>query len=353
MDKQSKHHAKMQEDFSYFNPQAKLKDKVKSHGKDKSKKYSGKSSCCPPEHCRPKCCICPPGATGATGPQGPQGPQGFTGIPEGFFGNGSDGNIDLCAVLNGTAVLPSNGPIERRNYEFVLTRDAHFLTLNVCGKLNTKGYRIFARQLLELISPNAENQAIICNNGCDGTHTCGGPGALGATCGRGTNGGFDGPGESSTNPNIGGQGGSGMYAGGLLFPFSSDGGGPGNLNVFPENTRLQDLNGLRYWGGTGGGGSINVGGGGGGGIVLISALNIGGKGTIQALGGNGYPVGETGGGGGGAIVLNYVNYIKNVDMRSLVNENTSIGDIYFDISGGNGSQSQFDGADGAIYIVKV
>ncbi len=295
----------------------------------------GSGNCCIRRCC--KCghttviCKCKRGRPGATGPTGPTGP-GCPCPPDincCSFGNGSDGDVDLC--LNPNAI---SNPLDR---------DYYFNNLKVCLKLRTGGFRIFVKDTLTL------DEGIICDDGGDG----GPPNGIGAplgTCGRGTNGGFgvNGHGENSDKPTIGGIGGFGKYAPGQLFPFSPTSGGAVILNFFPDNTRVRDLNGNMIWGGTGGGGDDGLPpggitlteGGGGAGNVMIAALNIQGNGTIRARGGNGSPTGKTGGGGGGGIIL---------DFRAKADD----ANIILDVQGGTGFNGGTNGTQGSIFIVQV
>lgn len=278
------------------------------------------------------CCPGPTGPTGGFGPTGATGSVGPTGSSASvcLYGNGQDGDVDLCA--NPTAIA------------IPLTRDFYFNNLRVCGLVCTNSFRIFVRNTLTM-----EPGSVICNDGGDGG-PCAGTGAPIGTCGRGTNGGlgivtalrvFQGKGEDSDSPNIGGMGGDGQFPAGLLQPFRPTGGGPVLLNVFPGNTSVHDLNGLVLWGGTGGGGAVGAGGGGGAGIVVVSACRIEGTGEIRARGGNGSPLaGATGGGGGGAVILNYT-------------EKSPSANITLNVQGGLGANGGQNGQPGNIYVVKV
>ena len=281
--------------------------------------------------CRPKkCCKGKPGPTGPVGPTGAAGERGDTGATgsvAGLFGNGDDGNIDLCINPN---AIPN--PMDR---------DYYFRNLKVCGKLCTGGFRIFVRETLEFV-----NGAVICNDGGNGG-PCTGSGAPLGTCGAGTNGLFAGKGVDADTPTIGGQGGQGKYPPGNLLPFTPSGGGPNLLNSFPQNVLGRDLNGVRISGGTGGGGDDGLppngigatGGGGGAGVIIISAQHITGNGEIRARGGNGGTNGKSGGGGGGGIIINY----------SVIDTD----DITINVAGGLGANGGTDGLPGSIYIVQV
>lgn len=324
--------------------------------------------------CRPKPPVCPTGCkttcpTGPTGESGQKGDPGNTGpagntgapfppiaiLPGGDFGNGGDGNLDLCMNPNS---LPNP-----------LDRDYYFNNLTVCGTLCTGGYRIFVRDTLTL-----GDGAVICNKG-ESCLSCRGVGAPLGTCGRGTNGGFAlvgfrGPGENANAPTAGGMGGAGAYPGGNLYPLLPMAGqitlitppsppacppgsqppNPSNAvgiwSQFPFNTQGRDLNANQIWGGTGGGGDIGAGGGGGGGVIIISALNVVAKGNgiaiakITVKGGDGSTNGNTGGGGGGSIVFNYGYLSSNLCLT-------------FDVSGGAGNGTGSPGGNGTLFVVPV
>lgn len=276
------------------------------------------------------CCKCKTGATGPPGPTGAQGNNGHTGaagLIGGVFGNGADGDVDLC--LN---------PMSIPN---PLDRDYYFNSLRVCGNLMTGGYRIFVRETLELV-----NDAIISDDGQDGGAFTG-VGAPIGTYGPGTNGAYATKGVDAHLPTIGGQGGGGKFAGGKLFPFSLTSGGPDLLNAFPQNITGRDLNGITISGGTGGGGDDGLGpggispsgGGGGAGVIIITARKITGQGLITTIGGSGGTRGKTGGGGGGGIILNYAELDSN--------------NITANVSGGLGYNGGVDGNHGSTYLVKV
>ena len=221
-----------------------------------------------------------------------------------LFGDGSDGNITIAV-------------------DTILVRDMYYnsLTVNNGFNLNSNGFRVFVRGTCTL-------NGTIRNNGGPGSG--GGAGALSGTLGGGTPGGFsdvmNSPGVpgSIANNSAGGSGGSGGASNTVLLvasgapanaPAAIDGGTQA-LRAVPQALTCRLLSGVAILGGAGGSGgtTTNTGGtggraGGGGGVVLLSAHDFAGSGSVQAKGGDGAPGanpaadGGGGGGGGGVVVI--------------------------------------------------
>ena len=239
------------------------------------------------------------------------------------FGDGADGNV---TISTGTTILG---------------RDMYYnnLTMSGTGILNTNGYKVFVKGVLDI---TAAATAAIQWNGTNGTSGSGatGGGAMTAQTGNTVAGpGTGGAGTTATTANgsngtaaanFNGNGGVGGAAGGGGTG-TSGGGGAGGAGRTPTSapsqipirfysTNLWAGNTLLGGGGGGGGGAAgagdgtNTGGGGGtggngGGVmglyvntILKSSSTL--SGTIQAKGGNGgnggsSSAGVTGGGGGG------------------------------------------------------
>lgn len=274
-------------------------------------------------------------------------------IPYRSYGDGSDGNV---TISSGTTTL---------------TRDMFYnnLTLSGTGILNTAGYKIFIKSILDITAAQAGAIQWNGNNGSNASGATGGAapatetsGSLGAIAEGGagptatTGNGTAGSAGTLTNTNggvsgAGGSGGQGTSGGG------GNGGAARTSSVDNPFSRFETsfLNGAALisggpggsGGGSGSGDATNTGGGGGsggngGGVVAIYA-NIIVKssstlaGTIQAnggVGGNGgnSSAGVTGGGGGGGggsggwVYLSY-NYVFGPRIAGLIQAN-----------GGNGGQ---------------
>ena len=249
-----------------------------------------------------------------------------------LFGAGSDGDV---ALSSGTTNL---------------TRTMYYNTLTLSGTavLNTNGYKIFCK-----VSCSVLDNAVIQNNGSNGTNAVtttpgvGGTAAPGVDLGAATSG-TSGtttaqPGNPTSITGYGGSGGGGGDGGGTTN--NSTGGVVTNI---PEHIIRHDhlYSGLNIkQAGAGGSGGIGGaqplfatrgaggGGGGGGGVVFIFAKTLGNSSTIgiRALGGNGgnganASGGNGGGGGGGAGGGGGFIYIVSLDIV--------IGNI--SVSGGTG-----------------
>lgn len=267
-----------------------------------------------------------------------------------LFGNGADG--DFSDVTTGP------------NSIFVMDRDYYFNNLELVGIIVTNGFRIYVRNCF-----TPHSTAIIDHSGSDGQNIGGGAGATFGTLGGGFNGGStNNPAQNATLPTAGGRGGFGVLAGGTPGFFNINSGGVTTLtptgttvavnnnpvlyNAYPQNTFGRDLNGTVIAGGTGGGGSIIAldgtggGGGGGGGTVGIFAYRVRGRGTISAVGGNGFMnpgVAQnsfaTGGGGGGVIIIVYAK--------------GDISCLKLNVKGGTPGGVGQVGEDGRIYINRL
>ncbi len=233
----------------------------------------------------------------------------------GLYGDASDGDVTLGA---GTTTL---------------YRDRYYETLIVPSgaTLDTNGYRVFARTLIQV---NAGG-AIRCDGNAGATSGAGGAGGAatntgtlvgGSAGGDGANTTGDGTAGGNVTRGLGGAGGLGGTAGGgndggsggAVTRASSANGG-GTAAIWPGHVTSaitgRDLAGQQLAGGSGGGGGganavtgTSGGGGSGGGFMILAAKRIVNNGTISAVGGAGGAAtgaGHSGGagGGGGAIEL--------------------------------------------------
>jgi len=267
------------------------------------------------------------------------------------FGDGSDGNV---IISSGTTVL-------NRDYYY------NNLTVSGSGKIETNGFKIFVKNILDLSTAGKD---AINNNGShggDASATTGGitptvhaSGSV-ASPGQGTNGanGTTGTGVTSAAPstvignggpsNTSGAGGAGVNAGvggsGGVSPLSNDI-NTYITNLFRGTTLLGGGSGGRS-GNSGGGDGVNSGGGGGGGgngggVVAIYANKFVTSAStsslcISARGGNGgnggTPLtgicggGGSGAGGGGGWIYFIYNFKFGPVIKNL-----------FDVSGGAGGK---------------
>lgn len=214
-----------------------------------------------------------------------------------WFGNGVDG--DQTITSNFTAV-----------------RDMYYnnLTINPGVIFQPNGFRIFCLNDLS-------NNGTIERNGNSSLGSAGGVALLagslsGSAAGGGGGGVAAGTAGGASNPGLGGSSGAGGAGGtgaggtgGVVTPPTAAQGGVEVLNSARQAQVAQILGatptlifGGSGGGGGGGGGAANSGGGGGGGagVIVISARNLTGTGTISAVGGNGNSAPGVNGGGGGA-----------------------------------------------------
>ena len=86
--------------------------------------------------------------------------------PSAFFGDGSDGNVTITTATQTIAGLMTSG---------VLIRDAFFnnLTISGAGRLNTGGFRVYVRGVLDLRSAQTNAINRLGNNGNNATSATG------------------------------------------------------------------------------------------------------------------------------------------------------------------------------------
>jgi hypothetical protein len=217
-------------------------------------------------------------------------------VDRAWFGDGRDGSVTIS----------TNTTLVRDMYYANLTVDPGVI-------LSTGGFRIFSQQ-------DAEINGTVERNGNSAVANTAGAALPAGTVGSGSAGGAGGgAGAGSAGGNaatsLGGSGGTGGAGGagaggalGTATVLTAAQGGQealASVNIGQEARVLGAATlviGGAGGGGGGGGGVANSGGGGGGGagVLVISAKNLTGSGSITAIGGNGGNAAGTNGGGGGA-----------------------------------------------------
>jgi hypothetical protein len=240
----------------------------------------------------------------------------------GFFGDGSDGVVDLDGTNTFASFTTKSGST------YTLTRPVFATTLTVGAgvTLVSKGFIVYANAVvagtgtiqfngLNATSSSAGFAAIPGSGAAVQGGTAAGAGATGAGA-AGTN--------NNTNQALGGAGGASgaggtgaSAAGGTAStPTASFLNAPRSLPWAAQGLSITGTTAFAtFAGGSGGGGGggdgTNAGGGGGGGagVVIVNAKTVSGSLTVQANGGNGFTptVGNTGGGGGGGGGVVIVN----------------------------------------------
>ncbi len=260
----------------------------------------------------------------------------YHGVGLEFFGDGSDGDLVV------TTSSATSGPLTSG----ALTRDAYFnnLTISGSGAINTAGFRLFVKGVLDITAAGASAICRPKNSGGTGAATTGGTAGtvhatktVGGSAFSATAGGAGGsPGAAATavsassfsNGGVGGVSGAGGDAVAAL-PYTGGAAGIASASqtslslrrlaydlLFGANPLLGGQSGVGGAGGGQGGGSSQGGGGGGGGagggVVFVAARTIARSGSthtgaISAIGGDGgnggnatAAAGDDGGGGGGA-----------------------------------------------------